>query len=34
MDYEAGLRDVANPTPQQQWLRKLLEKPLKMMGLK
>jgi len=34
MDYEAGLRDVENPTPQQQWLRKLLERPLKMMGLK
>ena len=34
MNYEAGLREVENPTPQQQWLRKLLEKPLKMMGLK
>lgn len=34
MNYEAGLRDVENPTPQQQWLRKLLERPLKMIGLK
>ena len=34
MNYEAGLRDVENPTPQQRWLRKLLATPLKMMGMK
>ena len=34
MNYAAGLRDVENPTAQQQWLKKLLETPLKMMGLK
>jgi len=34
MDYEAGLRDVEKPTTQQRWLKKLLEKPLKMIGMK
>ena len=34
MNYEAGLRDIENPTPQQRWLRKLLATPLKMMGMK
>ncbi len=34
MDYEAGLREVEKPSAQQQWLKKLLEKPLKMMGWK
>lgn len=32
VNYEAGLRGVDNPSPQQQWLKKLLEKPLKMLG--
>ena len=34
MDYEAGLRDVEKPSAQQKWLKKLLEKPLKMLGRK
>ncbi|MEK6572896.1 MAG: tetratricopeptide repeat protein [Chloroflexota bacterium] len=34
VNYEAGLRDVENPSPQQQWLKKLLEKPLRMLGRK
>jgi tetratricopeptide (TPR) repeat protein len=34
MDYEAGLRDVEKPSTQQKWLKKLLEKPLRMMGRK
>ncbi len=34
VNYEAGLRDVENPNAQQSWLRKLLEKPLKMLGRK
>ena len=33
-DYEAGLRDVEKPSAQQRWLKKLLEKPLKMLGRK
>jgi tetratricopeptide (TPR) repeat protein len=34
LNYEAGLRDEEKPNTQQKWLKKLLEKPLKMMGLK
>ena len=34
VNYEAGLRDVENPTPQQRWLKRLLEKPIAMLGLK
>ena len=34
MDYEAGLRTTEKRSAQQNWLLKLLEKPLKMMGLK
>jgi len=34
VNYEAGLRDVKKPTPQQSWLLKLLQKPLKMLGRK
>lgn len=34
MDYEAGLRGVEKPSTQQKWLKKLLEKPLRMMGRK
>ena len=34
MNYEAGLRDVENRTPRQNWLLKLLQKPLKMLGRK
>jgi tetratricopeptide (TPR) repeat protein len=34
VDYEAGLRDEEKPNTQQKWLKKLLEKPLKMLGLK
>jgi tetratricopeptide (TPR) repeat protein len=33
-NYEAGLRDVENRTAQQNWLLKLLQKPLKMLGRK
>ena len=34
VNYEAGLRDVEKPSAQQSWLKKLLEKPLKMLGRK
>lgn len=33
-DYEAGLRNANQLNSQQTWLLKLLEKPLKMLGLK
>lgn len=34
VNYEAGLRDVEKPTAQQNWLLKLLQKPLRMLGRK
>jgi len=34
VDYEAGWRDVEKPSAQQKWLKKLLEKPLRMLGRK
>ena len=34
VNYEAGLRDVEKPSAQQSWLKKLLGKPLKMLGRK
>lgn len=34
VNYEAGLRGVENPSTQQSWLLRLLERPLKMLGRK
>ncbi|HKZ69328.1 MAG TPA: tetratricopeptide repeat protein [Anaerolineales bacterium] len=34
VNYEAGLRDVEKRTAQQNWLLKLLQKPLRMLGRK
>lgn len=34
VNYEAGLSDVEKPSAQQNWLLKLLQKPLKMLGRK
>jgi len=34
VNYEAGLRGIEQPSTQQSWLLRLLEKPLKMLGRK
>ncbi|MBI4316265.1 MAG: hypothetical protein HY679_10035, partial [Chloroflexi bacterium] len=33
-DFDAGLRDAEKLSPQQRWLKQLLDRPLKMLGRK